>query len=137
MEYPHMDTYTRLMQIFGFLILVPQILMMGFMLFDASSHIYLAVYFYDNHWHIADSLLFAILGTSVIYVSLWSYFMRPLIKLTMLLSAFLINGVLGIYSPFVLIATILGISDAGLFGSALLTVYKIGLSSKIIPPKKK
>ena len=91
------------------------------------------VYFHDNVYHARDTWIFYLLSITSMSIIISASRMHLSWHSESFLALSLgINGIMGLYSPFVSVAFVLGISDAIIVASMIIEAYAIG-SFSIIP----
>ena len=91
------------------------------------------VYFHDNIYHARDTWIFYLLSiTSMSVIVAASRMHQSWHSESFLALSLGINGIMGLYSPFVSVAFVLGISDALVVTSMIIEAYVIGSYSQVI-----
>ena len=91
------------------------------------------VYFHDNIYHARDTWIFYLLSITSMSVIIAASKMHPSWHSESFLALSLgINGIMGLYSPFVSVAFVLGISDALIVAYMIIEAYVIGSHSQVI-----
>ena len=91
------------------------------------------VYFHDNVYHARDTWFFYMLSVTSMSVIIAASKMHPSWHSELFLALSLgINGIMGLYSPFVSVAFVLGISDALIVAYMIIEAYVIGSYSQVI-----
>jgi hypothetical protein len=91
------------------------------------------VYFHDNVYHARDTWIFYLLSITSMSIIISASKMHPSWHSESFLALSLsINGIMGLYSPFVSIAFVLGISDALIVASMIMEAYIIGSYSQVV-----
>jgi hypothetical protein len=91
------------------------------------------VYFHDNIYHARDTWIFYLLSITSMVIVIAASKMHPSWHSESFLALSLgINGIMGLYSPFVSVAFVLGISDALIVTSMIIEAYAIGSRSQVI-----
>ena len=90
------------------------------------------VYFHDNVYHARDTWIFYLLSITSMSVIITASRMHPSWHSESFLALSLgINGIMGLYSPFVSVAFVLGISDALIVAYMIWLAYQWGFNSGI------
>ena len=91
------------------------------------------VYFHDNIYHARDTWIFYLLSITSMSIIISASKMHPSWHSESFLALSLgINGIIGLYSPFVSVAFVLGISDALIVAYMIIEAYAIGSRSQVI-----
>lgn len=91
------------------------------------------IYFHDNVYHASDTWIFYQLSITSMSVIIAASRMHPSWHSESFLALSLgINGIMGLYSPFVSVAFVLGISDALIVAYMIIEAYVIGSRSQVI-----
>ena len=90
------------------------------------------VYFHDNVYHARDTWIFYLLSITSMSIIIVASRMHPSWQSESFLALSLgINGIMGLYSPFVSVAFVLGISDALIVAYMIWLAYQWGFNSGI------
>ena len=90
------------------------------------------VYFHDNVYHARDTWIFYLLSITSMSIIITASRMHPSWQSESFLALSLgINGIMGLYSPFVSVAFVLGISDALIVTYMIIEAYVIGSYSQV------
>ena len=91
------------------------------------------IYFHDNIYHARDTWIFYLLSITSMSIIISASRMHPSWHSESFLALSLgINGIMGLYSPFVSVAFVLGISDTLIVAYMIIEAYVIGSRSQVI-----
>ena len=109
----------------------PLIFMIYLPEFSPSSYYLFGVYYHDNIYKFADTIYFLNAVSLTLIFQVISTILPIKHKIKLFFSSLAVNGFLGLFSPFVFTAFILGISDMGIFFNTLYYVYISGINGVI------